>query len=139
MPRLQEPIDVSGAAQATRTISLRLTEDDFRLVSERCAEHGLSRSDYIRQMVRADAVVGEALSEKEEAEILRAAVDELPEHLRAVVVFRYYEDLTVPEMAQALSLPEGTVKSRLHEAKRRIRARIARTIRPDASSNEKES
>ena len=60
VPRLQEPIDVSGAAQATRTISLRLTEDDFRLVSERCAEHGLSRSDYIRQMVRADAVVGEA-------------------------------------------------------------------------------
>ena len=82
--------------------------------------------------------VGEALSAKDETEILRVAVDELPEHLRAVVVFRYYEDLTVPEMAQALSVPEGTVKSRLHEAKRHIRARIARTIRPDASSNEKE-
>ena len=60
VPRLQEPIDMEETAQATRTISLRLTEDDFRLVSERCAEHGLSRSDYIRQMVRADAVVGEA-------------------------------------------------------------------------------
>ena len=59
VPRLREPVDMSEAAQATRTISLRLTEDDFRLVSERCRAHGLSRSDYIRQMVRADAVVGE--------------------------------------------------------------------------------
>ena len=82
--------------------------------------------------------VGEAFSEKEEADFLRAAVDELPPPLRDAVVFRYYEDLTVPEMAQVLSVPEGTVKSRLHEAKRRIRAKIVRTIRPDASSNEQE-
>ncbi|MDO4991300.1 MAG: hypothetical protein Q4E45_12445 [Eubacteriales bacterium] len=60
VPRLQEPVDISEAAQATRTISLRLTEGDFLLVQERCREHGLSRSDYIRQLVRTDAVVGDS-------------------------------------------------------------------------------
>jgi len=60
VPRMQEPVDVSETAQATHTISLRLTEDDYRLVEERCREHGLSRSDYIRQLVRTDAVVGDS-------------------------------------------------------------------------------
>ena len=59
VPRLQEPIDLSDTAQATRMVSLRLTEDDYQLVDERCREHGLSRSDYIRQLMRADAVTGE--------------------------------------------------------------------------------
>lgn len=60
VPRLQEPVDVSETAQATRMVSLRLTEDDFLLVQERCREHGLSRSDYIRQLVRTDAVIGDS-------------------------------------------------------------------------------
>ena len=82
--------------------------------------------------------VGEQLSAQDEAAIVRAAVRELPPHLRAATVFRYYEDLTIPEIALILSVPEGTVKSRLHEAKCRIRERIARTVRPDASSKDKE-
>lgn len=59
VPRLQDPVDMSCADKATRTISIRLTEDDFALVQERCHAHGLSRSDYIRQLARADAVTGE--------------------------------------------------------------------------------
>ena len=60
--------------------------------------------------------VGEQLSAQDEAAIVRAAVRELPPHLRAATVFRYYEDLTIPEIARILSVREGTVKSRLHEA-----------------------
>jgi hypothetical protein len=59
VPRLQDPVDMDYAAQATRTISVRLTEVDFRLLQERCRAHGVSRSDYIRQLARADAVVGD--------------------------------------------------------------------------------
>jgi len=81
---------------------------------------------------------GEALSNTDEAEIVRNAVRELPPLHRAVMVFRYYEDMTVPEIARVLDLPEGTVKRRLHEAKNLVRAKIARTIRPEESSNGKE-
>ena len=58
-PRIQEPVDIEETAQATRTISVRLTDDDFQLIQERCRAHGVSRSDYIRQLARVDAVTGD--------------------------------------------------------------------------------
>ena len=68
--------------------------------------------------------VGEVLSAENEAIIVRKAVRELPDAYRAILVFRYYDDLTVSEIAQVLSLPEGTVKRRLHEAKNLVRTNI---------------
>lgn len=43
---------------------------------------------------------------------------------RAVLVLRHYLDLTVPEIASALGIPEGTAKSRLHHATRQMRASL---------------
>jgi RNA polymerase sigma-70 factor (ECF subfamily) len=48
-----------------------------------------------------------------------------PDH-QVVVALRFYRDLTVEEMAQRLGIPEGTVKSRLHHALRRLRAEMER-------------
>jgi RNA polymerase sigma factor (sigma-70 family) len=42
------------------------------------------------------------------------AVARLPATQRAVVVLYYVNDLSVREIAEILSIPEGTVKSRLH-------------------------
>ena len=81
---------------------------------------------------------GVELDARTEAETVRAAICELSPPLRAAVVLRYYEDLTVPEIARILSLPEGTVKRRLHEAKNLVRTKIARTVRPEGASNGKE-
>jgi RNA polymerase sigma factor (sigma-70 family) len=47
---------------------------------------------------------------------LLAAMDALSSRQREVVALRFYLDLTVPEIAAALSLREGTVKSHLHRA-----------------------
>jgi len=46
------------------------------------------------------------------------AVKELPMNLRVVVVLRYYADLSEREIATAIGRRQGTVKSRLHEARR---------------------
>lgn len=46
-----------------------------------------------------------------------------PEH-RAVVVLSHYEGLTAGEVAVALKVPVGTVKSRLHHALRALRAAL---------------
>ena len=45
----------------------------------------------------------------------------LPERQRAVVVLRYYEDLTEAETAEALGCAPGTVKSQAHDAMRALR------------------
>jgi RNA polymerase sigma-70 factor (ECF subfamily) len=47
---------------------------------------------------------------------IRQAMDALPEHLRSVVQLVYYQGLKYREAAEALSVPVGTVKSRLHAA-----------------------
>jgi RNA polymerase sigma-70 factor (ECF subfamily) len=47
---------------------------------------------------------------------LRAAVDALPEHHREVLLLRYADDLPIADIAAALGIAEGTVKSRLHHA-----------------------
>ena len=48
------------------------------------------------------------------------ALDALPETLRIVVVLAAIEGHGMREVAALLSLPEGTVKSRLHDARRRL-------------------
>ena len=73
---------------------------------------------------------GAALDAKTEAEAVQAAIRELSPPLRATVVFRYYEDMTVSEIAHILSVPEGTVMRRLYDAKNIIRRRIERMILP---------
>lgn len=51
-----------------------------------------------------------------------AALADLPEHLRVPVVLRYWSGLSEREIATAVQRRPGTVKSRLHEAKRRLAA-----------------
>jgi RNA polymerase sigma-70 factor (ECF subfamily) len=47
---------------------------------------------------------------------VRRTVEELPEPLRAAVMLVYYQGLKYREAADVLSIPVGTVKSRLHTA-----------------------
>jgi len=49
------------------------------------------------------------------------ALTRLPQKQRTVVVLRFYEDLTVPEIADVLGVPGGTVKSTLHRALRQLK------------------
>jgi RNA polymerase sigma-70 factor (ECF subfamily) len=56
------------------------------------------------------------------ADALAAALRDLPEPLRVVVVLRYYTDLNEREIAIAIRRRPGTVKSRLHDARRRLAA-----------------
>jgi RNA polymerase sigma factor (sigma-70 family) len=49
---------------------------------------------------------------------------------RAVVVLHHYLDLTLDEVAEALGIPVGTVRSRLHHAMRGLRAALEADARP---------
>lgn len=54
--------------------------------------------------------------EAEIREIVRGAVDRLPDFLRHVVIMAYYQGMKYQEIAEVLEIPLGTVKSRLHAA-----------------------
>ena len=63
-----------------------------------------------------------AAVDAEAAAAVLAAIGDLPEHLRVPVVLRYWSGLSEREIADAVRRRPGTVKSRLHEAKRRLAA-----------------
>ena len=50
--------------------------------------------------------------------VVAEAIDRLPDRLRVAVICRYFLDLSEAEMAVALKVRPGTVKSRLHEARK---------------------
>jgi RNA polymerase sigma-70 factor, ECF subfamily len=53
-------------------------------------------------------------------ELVRQAVEQLPELLRQVVLLAYFQGLRYQEIADVLDIPLGTVKSRLHAALARL-------------------
>ena len=59
-----------------------------------------------------------------EALDLRAALATLSPQERAAVVLRYFEDLTVPDAAEAMGLAEGTVKRYLSNAIHKLEQRL---------------
>ena len=61
-----------------------------------------------------------------------AAVLSLPPRQRAVMVLRYYEDLTEAEIAATLDMAPGTVKSHAHAASHRLAEMLAEPVTPRA-------
>lgn len=51
-------------------------------------------------------------------------IDSLPEHYRIVVLLRHQQDLSYEEIAEALNLPLGTVKARIHRARALLKSRL---------------
>ena len=69
----------------------------------------------------------------ERARLLWRAIDGLPEKLRVVVVLAAIEEHDTREVARLLEVPEGTVKSRLFKARKRL-AEALRCLRTDPAT-----
>jgi RNA polymerase sigma factor (sigma-70 family) len=61
---------------------------------------------------------------REAAERISSALRSLPETQRSVFVMRHYDEMSLEEIAKALDLRLGTVKSSLHRALHRLRDRL---------------
>jgi RNA polymerase sigma-70 factor (ECF subfamily) len=67
-------------------------------------------------LVSSDHDPSDHLTEYERGEWVREALDDLSDQMRSVVQLVYYEGMKYREAAAVLSIPVGTVKSRLHAA-----------------------
>jgi RNA polymerase sigma-70 factor (ECF subfamily) len=61
---------------------------------------------------------------REEADAVRGAIQQMPDEQKAALILRHYHGLSYGEIAQALQVPLGTVKWRIHEAVRRLEASL---------------
>jgi len=58
----------------------------------------------------------DAMQAREREERVQAAVRDLPEHYREILLLAYFQKMTYAQLAEVLAIPLGTVKSRLHAA-----------------------
>ena len=77
---------------------------------------GIFRLETEKQVSPEDAVIQ---NEKESA--LWASLSQLDERHRMVVILRYFHELSISEISEILSLPEGTIHSRLYSAREKLR------------------
>jgi RNA polymerase sigma-70 factor (ECF subfamily) len=74
---------------------------------------------------RASASPEELTGQRELASMMSAALHRLRPEYRQVVVLRYQEGLTHPEIAEILGVPSGTVKTYLHRARKELAGILA--------------
>ena len=68
--------------------------------------------------------------QREIAQTIQAALDELPDDLRTAIMLRELEGLTYEEIAQAMECPIGTVRSRIFRAREAIDVKLKPLLVP---------
>ncbi|WP_376694701.1 RNA polymerase sigma factor [Wenzhouxiangella sp. EGI_FJ10305] len=102
----------------------------FRIVSRRCARaigKRQRRRAGTAALAREDSQQGKdhtGHEDRAELDIIRRAMDELPPEQRAALGLFYQEGLRIAEIAVALEVAPGTVKTRLMHARNKLRARL---------------
>ena len=72
----------------------------------------------------------EAVMQSEKETILWKALNSLDDRHRMVTVLRYFHELSITEISEILSIHEGTVHSRLHTARERLKHALEK-MNPD--------
>lgn len=109
------------------TLRGKLTSYLYPIIRHRAIDAARRRKLHTRAMSElapAAAATVDAASAEHEFGPLLAAVEQLPEHEREVLLMRYASGMALADIAEALRLPLGTVKSRLHGATTTLRARL---------------
>ena len=73
------------------------------------------------------------LARSQVRQLLEKAVDELPETFRIVLILRDIEEMSIEETAALLMIKPETVKTRLHRARKLLRAALSKRL-PEAFS-----
>lgn len=99
----------------------------YRIVSRRCAKligHAQRQRKLEKAILAAPEGQADDVPPRTDIEKLRAAIRELPPGQRAAVALFHLEDLSIAEVAVALDVPAGTVKTRLMHARQKLRATL---------------
>jgi len=104
----------------------------FRIAHQQCQQHWRkSRSVESIEDFPGDEPVDSAnnpldeLLSAEQEKLFLAAIDLLPEEHRSVILLHCLEDFPLAEIAEITGVPIGTVKSRLFNARKKLRAQLA--------------
>ena len=121
--RLTE-IEVGGERGYLLGIALRVASDARRSLRRR-REVPIDTETVSLSTLAGPPQPDEALEQKRALEVLATLLDDMPDELREAFVLFELEELSAPEVARVLSVPVGTVASRVRRARERLRESLA--------------
>ena len=106
------------------TIAANKAKDALRKIQRRseislgtaASSDDMSIDDLFNMLSSYEQTPLDEVSRDETAQRVRAIIADLPENLRIILTLSYFEQFSYKQMAEILSIPIGTVKSRLHTA-----------------------
>ena len=114
-------------------IMLNFFRSDLRKMKAEVAE----TADYVEETAATGDGAGDGMQRLSplDAGLVRKAVSSLSPTLRETVMLRYYEDMTLQEMAEVMAVPLGSVKSRHNLARKALRCKIEETFNMNGKNN----
>ena len=126
--------DAEELLQETFLVAARQSDSLAAAGSQRAWLFGVARNlvrEHVRRRTRRNTATlceepASPIAEREDERIeaMRAAFERLPEVQREALELRLSEDLSYAEIAEALAIPIGTVRSRLHHAVAALRVAL---------------
>ena len=76
----------------------------------------MSIDDVVNALTSFETTPYEEVEKGETADLVRQVITDMPDNLREILLLAYFDQFSYKQMAEILSIPIGTVKSRLHAA-----------------------
>ncbi len=84
----------------------------------------VTADETVEQIAAQGQETEEMMIAREERLMVREAVAQLPDKYKIPVLLCYMEELSTAEAASAMQIPEGTVKTRIHRAKKILKKKL---------------
>ena len=92
----------------------------FRILVNKCRDIWNQNTNRNKKMIDLDENQDIPSLEKEDFSFVNEALNKLNEEYKEVTILYYYDGFSVKEISKILNLPEGTIKSRLSRARKKL-------------------
>lgn len=102
----------------------------LKIVRNRCIDTIRTRSRHkhaftdLQEIAQEDQGAGPNVEQQEQIRHLKKQLNAMPDDSREILLLRDFHDLSYAEIAHILSIPAGTVMSRLHRSRQELRRRM---------------
>lgn len=132
LTELRERVDIySNPKSYILAVAVNLWKNRRRKSAwrQRIAGIEVSMDDQTWDLASTEATMEEQAVAREQERLVRHAVAALPDKYRMPILLFYMEELKLSEISSVLGIPEGTVKSRLHKAKKMLEKELEVVLR----------
>jgi len=102
----------------------RITFNESMRYLQKSSNRTATSLDLVEDVPAPDTCALQGLLSKEQKNIMRNCINELPPDFKQTVMLHYFEDMKLEEIAVKLNVPQGTVHSRIGRAREMLRDKI---------------